>query len=174
MPIARTRALNATPNDLSLSRMRCFGALSQGNASVICWANHSAIGLRGTATTTTIAGDGREQETRIVAERQSSEPQTQRVLKTHSSDEIAYLFADPGSAPGRTRLPAPVGAKAQSMPPHNRLGPDDSYSVKNARTATIEPNEQSTVDPTRMHSTSCALLQNIELMPQYQDFGFQP
>ncbi len=76
MPIARTRALNATPNALSLSRMRYFGALSQGNASVICRANHSAIGLRVTATTTTIAGDGREQETRIVAERQSSEPQT--------------------------------------------------------------------------------------------------
>jgi hypothetical protein len=25
-----------------------------------------------------------------------------------------------------------------------------------------------------MQSTWCALLQNIELMPQYQDFGFQP
>jgi hypothetical protein len=41
----------------------------------------------------------------------------QRVLKTHSSDEIAYLFADPGSVPRRTRLPAPVGAEAHSMPP---------------------------------------------------------
>ena len=98
----------------------------------------------------------------------------QRVLKTHSSDEIVHLFADPGSAPGRTRLLAPVGAKAHSMPPHNRLGPDDGYGVKNARTATIEPNEQSTVGPTQMHSTWCALLQNIELMPQYQVFSFQP
>src|SRR5260221_11142948 len=49
IPIARTRALNATPNALSLSRMRYFGALSQGNASVIWRANHSAVGLRGTA-----------------------------------------------------------------------------------------------------------------------------
>jgi hypothetical protein len=60
------------------------------------------------------------------------------------------------------------------MPTHNRLEPDDGYGVKNARTATIEPNEQSTVGPTQMHSTWCAPLQNIELMPQYQDFGFQP
>jgi hypothetical protein len=28
------------------------------------------------------------------------------------------------------------------MPTHNSLGPDDGYGVKNARTATIEPNEQ--------------------------------
>jgi hypothetical protein len=28
--------------------------------------------------------------------------------------------------------------------------------------------------PTQMHSTWHPLLQNIELMPQYQDFGFQP
>src|SRR5260370_42071104 len=35
IPIARTRALNAAPNARSLSRMRYFGALSQGNASVI-------------------------------------------------------------------------------------------------------------------------------------------
>jgi len=40
--------------------------------------------------------------------------------------------------------------------------------------ATIEPDEQSTVDPTQMQSTARrALLQNIELMPQYQDFGFR-
>src|SRR5260221_11043706 len=71
----------------------------------------------------------------------------QRVLKTHASDELAHLFADPGSGPGRTRLPAPVGAKAHSMPTHNRLGPDDGYGVKNARTGTIEPNEQTQMRP---------------------------
>jgi hypothetical protein len=32
----------------------------------------------------------------------------------------------------------------------------------------------STVGPTQMHSAWCALLQDIELMPQDQDFGFQP
>ena len=61
-----------------------------------------------------------------------------------------------------------------SMPTHDSLGPDDCNGVKNAKTATIKPNEQRTVDPTQMHSTWRALLQNIELMPQYQDFGFQP
>jgi hypothetical protein len=40
--------------------------------------------------------------------------------------------------------------------------------------ATIEPDEHGSVRPTQMHSTGHALLQNIELMPQYQYFGFQP
>jgi hypothetical protein len=56
------------------------------------------------------------------------------------------------------------------MPTHNSLG----YRVKNARTATIEPNEQGSVNPTQIQSAWPALLQNIELMPQYQVFGFQP
>jgi hypothetical protein len=53
------------------------------------------------------------------------------------------------------------------MPAQNGLRPDDGYGVKDARTATIEPDEQSTIDPTEMRSTWRALLQNIELMPQH-------
>src|SRR5207253_3308752 len=49
IPIARTRALNTAPKARSLSRMRYFGAMSQGNVSVIWRANHSAVGLRVTA-----------------------------------------------------------------------------------------------------------------------------
>src|SRR6266545_2374116 len=63
----------------------------------------------------------------------------QRVLKTHSLDEIAHLFADLRSAPERTGFPSPVSGKAYSMPTHDSLGPDDRCGVKNARTATIEP-----------------------------------
>ena len=81
----------------------------------------------------------------------------QRVLKTHSSDEVAYLLADLRSAPERTGFPSPVGGKAHSMPTHYSLGPDDPNGVKYARTATIEPNEQSTVGPTQMQSTWRAL-----------------
>jgi hypothetical protein len=42
--MARTRALYAPPNALSLSRMRYLGAVSQGNDSVIWRASHSAVG----------------------------------------------------------------------------------------------------------------------------------
>src|ERR1700726_1807161 len=59
------------------------------------------------------------------------------------------------------------------MPTHDSLGPDDGYGAKNSRAATIEPDEQSAVGPTQMQSAWRALLQDIELMPQHQDFGFQ-
>ena len=61
------------------------------------------------------------------------------------------------------------------MPAHDSLGPGDAHGIKNARVATIELDEQGAVDPTQMQSTARrALLQDIELMPQYQDFGLQP
>jgi hypothetical protein len=61
------------------------------------------------------------------------------------------------------------------MPAHDSLGPDDAHCIQNAGVATIEPDEQGAVDPTQMQSTAWrALLQHVELMPQYQDFGFQP
>jgi hypothetical protein len=43
-----------------------------------------------------------------------------------------------------------------------------AHGIKNARVATIEPDEQGAVDPTQMQSTARpALLQDVELMPQY-------
>jgi hypothetical protein len=60
------------------------------------------------------------------------------------------------------------------MPTHNSLGPDDGYGVKNARTATIEPNEQGAVGPTQNQAAWRPLLQDIQLMPQHQDLGVQP
>jgi hypothetical protein len=54
-------------------------------------------------------------------------------------------------------------------------GPDDAQGIKNARVTTIKPDKQDAVDPTQMQSTARrALLQDVELMPQYQDFDFQP
>jgi hypothetical protein len=94
--------------------------------------------------------------------------------QTHFSNQVAHLFADPRSAPERTGLPPPISGKTHSMPTHDSLGPDDGYGVKNARAATIEPDEQSAVGPTQMQAAWRALLQNIELMAQDQVFGFQP
>src|SRR5262249_603297 len=58
---------------------------------------------------------------------------------------------------------------AHSVPTHNGLRPDDGYGAENARAATIEPDEQSTVDPPQMWSMCRLPLQNIELMTQYYE-----
>jgi hypothetical protein len=57
---------------------------------------------------------------------------------------------------------------AQGRSPARR----DGYGVKDGRTTTIEPDEQSAIDPPQMRSTSRAV-QNIELMPQRQNLAFQ-
>jgi hypothetical protein len=88
--------------------------------------------------------------------------------------QVAHLFADPWPATARAGFPSPYAAKPIRCQRTTVSGPDDGYGVKYARTATIEPNEQGTVGPTQMQSAWGALLQDIELMPQYQDFGFQP
>src|SRR6516225_3870390 len=76
---------------------------------------------------------------------------------------------------GRAGFPSPVAGKTLAMPAHDSLRPDDAHGIKNARVATIEPDEQGAVDPTQMQSTARhALLQDVELMPQDHDFGFQP
>ena len=48
--------------------------------------------------------------------------------------------------------------------------PDQAFSIS------VLPGraERGGVGPTQRQSAWCALLQDIELMPQYQDFGFQP
>src|SRR5262245_31616982 len=88
---------------------------------------------------------------------------------------IGRVQVHPCQAQGASAFPSPVAGKTFAMPAHHSLGPDDAESIKNARVATIEPDEQSAVDATQMQSPARrSLLQDVELMPQYQDFGFQP
>src|SRR6516162_2227850 len=128
IPIARTRALNTAPKARSLSRIRYFGAVSHGNASVIWRANHSAVGLPVNGNRR--LGD-RDAEFEQFAVNLGGAPQ--RVLKTHSSDQVAHLSGDPRSATRRAGFPSPVAGKTLAMPAHAGLGPDDAQGIKNAR-----------------------------------------
>jgi hypothetical protein len=60
----------------------------------------------------------------------------QRVLKTHSSDQLAHLSGDPRPAPGRAGFPSPVAGKTLAMPAYDSLGSDDGDGVKDVRAAT--------------------------------------
>jgi hypothetical protein len=70
------------------------------------------------------------------------------VLQTHSSDQVAYLFVDPWSASAWTALPSPINRETHTLPTHDGLRTDDGYSVKDARTATIQPDKHGSVGPT--------------------------
>jgi hypothetical protein len=64
----------------------------------------------------------------------------------------------------------------RSCSPLNQSSPlrtEPQVGVKDARAATIEPDEQSAIGPTQMRPAWRSLLQDIKLMPQYHDLGFQ-
>src|SRR3981081_87326 len=96
------------------------------------------------------------------------------VLKAHSSNKVAHLLGNPWSASETTGLPPPVSREALSMPTHDRFGLDDRYGSKDVRKPPIEPNEQSAIGPAQIQSTWRTVLQDIELMPQYQNFDLKP
>jgi hypothetical protein len=87
-------------------------------------------------------------------------------------DQVAHLFANPWPTAAPTGFPLPKCRASYAMPTDNRLGPDDGYGVKNAWKAPKEPNEQGTVNPAQTQSPWGAMLQDIELMPKNQNFGF--
>ena len=98
----------------------------------------------------------------------------ERVLKAHSSDQVANLPIDPRSATERTGLPSPVSGEPHSVPAHDRLGPDNGYGVQGARKAAIKPNEQNPIGPTQIQSTRRAPSKHGQLMAQNHNFGFKP
>ena len=71
-----------------------------------------------------------------------------------------------------------IASKRQNpfAPAHDGLRSDNGYGVKNARTATIEPNEQGTAGPVQMHpgtvkraaSLFCVLLGPTQPATAYQ------
>jgi hypothetical protein len=70
--------------------------------------------------------------------------------------ELKPFCQGEAGAIGLSRMPM-APSKTHSMLAHDSLGPEDGNGFKNARTATIEPNEQGTIGPTQMHSTPRAL-----------------
>ena len=176
-PHRSNASLESRPECSVVSRMRYFGPLSHGNASVIWRASQSAVGFWVTANHSScrrrwprkkcvelLKGNRRNPEQinrrnpiHMVAKKGLPRLQRpisprhhidrdrglsdldaeleqlamelggapERVLKTHSPDQVAYLFADPRSATERTGLPSPVGGDAQSMPTDDRVGPDE-------------------------------------------------
>ena len=69
------------------------------------------------------------------------------VLEAHPSDKVAHLFVDLRSTTERAGFPSQKCSEAFAMPTHDRLRSDNRYGVKDARMATIEPYEQSAIDP---------------------------
>jgi hypothetical protein len=93
--------------------------------------------------------------------------------KTHSPDQRSQLLTDRRPASQRARLPAPVAAKPGTVPPHQRLGPDNQHCLEDRREPAIELDEEQAVGVTEPDSTAHLALQHNQLLPERGIFGFK-
>ena len=63
----------------------------------------------------------------------------------HSPDQCPQIRADRGPASQGARLPAPVASKPGTVPPFQRLGPDNQRCLEDRREPAIEPDEEQAI-----------------------------
>ena len=82
----------------------------------------------------------------------------QWVLLAHPLDEFAQLTANSGPPWPTARFPAPIGPKPCSMPPQDRVRPNDAGQTDQAWPQPGHPHQQSPVTPTNPWTVRRAIL----------------
>src|SRR6202166_235637 len=67
------------------------------------------------------------------------------VLRAHLPDQRAQLRLDLRAPSPRARFPTPTAAKADPMPPHQRLRLDKRHDLQDRRKPSIDPDEEPAV-----------------------------
>src|SRR5450759_4337537 len=98
----------------------------------------------------------------------------ERVRPAHLANERAQFSRDLRSANMIARSPAPIRSKPSAVPANDRLRPDYRNRAKDGGEPVIKPNEQKTIGIFEVRSFRCSPAQHIDLLPQDQDFCFQP
>src|ERR1039458_9716635 len=98
---------------------------------------------------------------------------TDRVLHAHPPDQCTEVRLDLRSPSPGARLPTPVTAKADPMPPHERLRLDDREDLQDRRKPAIQLDKEPAIvvcepDPA-LHLTP----QNDQLMSERRVLGFK-
>src|SRR2546430_3759463 len=79
-----------------------------------------------------ILGDGRLSDRKAELEQLTMNVRRtpKHILHAHPSDQRPQIRIDLRPASQGTRFPAPIAAKAGTMPAHKRLGPDDDHGLE--------------------------------------------
>src|SRR5262249_34655824 len=96
-----------------------------------------------------------------------------RICDTHLANETANVARRRRPATARAGFSAPIVLEACTVPAHQGLRPYNLQSVQHPGSQAVEPNKQQPVDAPEGHSLRGFASQNVQLMPKYEDFGFQ-
>jgi hypothetical protein len=96
------------------------------------------------------------------------------ILNAHPPDQRLQVRIDLRPAAQGARFPAPIPAKAGTMPAHKCLGPDDRNSVEDSRKSTIQLDEEQAIAIGKVNTTAHLALQHNQLMSKRGILCFKP
>src|SRR5262245_32892454 len=97
-----------------------------------------------------------------------------RILNAHSSDQRPQIRVDLRPAAQGAGFPAPIVAKAGSMPAHDGLGPDDRYGLENRWKPAIQLNEEEAIGVREVNTTAHFALKHDQLTSERGILCFKP
>src|ERR1700688_3302794 len=97
-----------------------------------------------------------------------------RIFDAHPPDQYPQLCLNLRSPSPWARLPTPVAAKADPMPTHERLGPDDCENLQDRRKPTIQLDQEPAIMVREPDATMQPTPQDIQLMSKHRVLNFKP
>jgi hypothetical protein len=89
-----------------------------------------------------------------------------KIVNAHPPDQRLQICGDLRPASQGARFPAPISAKASTMPAHQRLGPDDRHGLEDRGKPAIQLDEEQAVAIREVNTTSHLALQHSQLMTE--------
>ena len=98
----------------------------------------------------------------------------EQVGQAHVPDQLTDLQGNFRSSTAASGFPTPERSKSSTVPTNHGLGPDDGKRVYNVWNEPIQPNEHPSIETAESKSLGGIAPQDIDLLPQDQDFRFKP
>src|SRR5215831_10773672 len=97
-----------------------------------------------------------------------------RVVHAHLPDQRTQPGLNRQPASQRSRLPAPIAAKARVVPVDERLGTDDGKYLKDRRKPAVKHDHDPAIRVRKPDATLKPAPQNSQLMPKYRVLSLKP
>src|SRR5258708_11243918 len=98
----------------------------------------------------------------------------QRIFRAHPAAQRTHLLGDLRSAPKGAGFPPPVPAKADPMPAHEGLGPDDRDDLEDRWKPSIQLDQEQAIPGREAHPTTHLPPQYPQLTSEHRVLCFKP
>ena len=96
------------------------------------------------------------------------------ILRAHLPDQRAQLYLDLRAPSPRAQFPTPIAAKADPMPPHQRIRLDNRHDLQDRRKPSIHLEEEPAIIVRKLGPTPHLAPQNDQLMSEHRILRRKP